>query len=851
MAIPNVTVECDLDDDGMFETDISTYVRSLGEITFGRDSVISKVQPRSLVGMLLDNEDSRFSPDNTGSPYQSGGLTWGADRAIRVKITVPMGAVTNLDDNPSAENDIVGWNAQGSAIIIVDTTRARRGKKCVTLNFIGANSGLKKVLRNGDRYAVTAGLSYAASIDFAALVLTTQDLDLEIDWYDAATGGSQVGSPDKVTVVAARAWARGSVVATAPGGATHAEIHLIRVASSGLSAAVADCVVFEQASAAGDPYCDGDLPGHSWAGTAHESTSSRPANPTFTKFLGRLTDPAISRSSGSDDPLFRCQVDAVGELDYMLDREMYVAPLIQRHGDDVLHTVLDRIEAGEIFTAKHQITGSEDIDEFPNVSDYTLTGPSASKIADHIRIDCDPGGAAGEPNYEGESNHQIRRIGGMVAGDGWELNLDSRTTAGDPFKMVVTITKTNTNAGKTIRAKMLDSGGTLVNITGVMPALTKDVLRLELKGTWTPAGTARKLEVTCDEAFDSIDAFRWLIHGVKQASEVVREFRFGTGQTRFATLEYVSAFGRSARALLNSIVDSIGGLMWDKGDGTLVFEDYLTRLDAPIPTARFTDSLDRDGFGVPPAIQRGGVDQTYSRVVVYSDGALAEGFQTDVPVWSLEPGSFSLAQDEERRWFASYFSDEASGPVIAILPLGRFQQLTGVGTTRMIKGYGIGAIVKLRGPTSGGSTWSDLHIVPNSIKGNLSFLRQLQSNRSRVERQAASASSRSFERTLPIDMPMQGDETQVMKDVAQALADRFIDSRGRLTLPFDAYTPEEWLLVCGAEVSDPVWVRHNSGSGEFGINKAYYIEGGSLELDAGQDDGGYKLRLTMNLDKAS
>lgn len=100
---PAFTLLADLDNDGTFETDLSDYLLKV-DVDMKRESALDAFSPRSAT-LVLDNEDSRFSPRNMSSPYAPN-LKRG--RKVQLSGSLTMREVTNLSENPSAEYDAEG-----------------------------------------------------------------------------------------------------------------------------------------------------------------------------------------------------------------------------------------------------------------------------------------------------------------------------------------------------------------------------------------------------------------------------------------------------------------------------------------------------------------------------------------------------------------------------------------------------------------------------------------------------------------------------------------------------------------------------------------------------------------------
>ena len=110
---PSEHLYIDLDGDGVYETDVSSYLKSV-QVGYGRDSALDSFKPRQLLA-VLDNTGSEFSPRNLDSPYWPD-LKRG--RQVQQWTDLLIEQVVNLLDNPSVEVDDDGYGDASSAVHI-------------------------------------------------------------------------------------------------------------------------------------------------------------------------------------------------------------------------------------------------------------------------------------------------------------------------------------------------------------------------------------------------------------------------------------------------------------------------------------------------------------------------------------------------------------------------------------------------------------------------------------------------------------------------------------------------------------------------------------------------------------
>jgi len=221
-------------------------------------------------------------------------------------------AVTNLVINPSFEVGLTGWTESISAT----GTSARSDEQA----HVGFGS-LKLVMTD----AGAAGQQVARILTTAIAVSAETPYTVQAEAYIPQLGGScvwQVGvnwytagdvliSTDIIAVSASNdGFARAGDTFTSPATTAKAAVwtRLYAGAADDTGIAYVDCVQFD-VEVYLTPYCDGDQPGCSWSGTAHETTSSRTAPALYyaTEAIG---------DSGRFTTLFRTPPEMVNARGY-------------------------------------------------------------------------------------------------------------------------------------------------------------------------------------------------------------------------------------------------------------------------------------------------------------------------------------------------------------------------------------------------------------------------------------------------------------------------------------------------------------------------------------------------------
>jgi len=225
----------------------------------------------------VDDVSQNPEADNRDIAFEIGNakLVKFANIGKRITFRVQSPRVVNLMDNPSVETDLLGWNAWGGATVVRDSSTKKHGNWSakVTTNPAVGYSGVQLLQRDGTRFAVTAGEKVTFSFSFYTLS-SGKNMRAVLRFYDADTGGSQVGPDVNLDFMGVGAfWLYWALTAEVPVGATHAYM-LVRVngAGQGTFDFWVDGAMLQEADEAGD-YADGDQPGGTWYGTAHESQS--------------------------------------------------------------------------------------------------------------------------------------------------------------------------------------------------------------------------------------------------------------------------------------------------------------------------------------------------------------------------------------------------------------------------------------------------------------------------------------------------------------------------------------------------------------------------------------------------
>lgn len=847
MTQPAIKALVDLDQDGVYETDISAYIESY-TCQGGRADGLSKMEPRRFT-LELNNDDGRFSPKNAAGPYYP---NWKQGKPIKLQASlVGAQAVTIINDNPSFETDINGVTATSGCTVAQDTTQARFGKACLKVTATNSAPVISITLRSGARLPVVAGNTYSALL-FAKHSNPAARLNISIDWYNGGGGlisTTQGPDYDSKSFWGAQSSVRlhntttakpgdagmypfgtpivGSLVA--PVGAVTA-ILKVDPNDGGIVGDVIyiDGVNFADVTALGaqlNRYIDGDQPFCAWTGTAHQSTATcTPA--TITKATGFITDLDVTR----EDYEGLCKVTAGPRSDDWLDQEISVGVMNNLPPSLIFQRILDICELGEIIvdgTLANTDTNTDlTLDTYHQYSIFGGThGPTQlfrrvyPQVLSYINL-----------TIEGSAFGSISTSTERGPGVGWKNQPASGFSNGVDY--TVSLLARSYTAAVDMTLRLIDDSGTRGTVTVTVP--NNAWKYITINGTFN--GNNRRIEFVNNTIYSALgEDVQWCcLHAVPTVNRIARDIRAAAA----TAMLFPGAYRRSARAVLETVADSAGGIIWEKGDGTIVIEDYNVRSSTPVPKLRISDSGDLDGVPIPKITYSEHFDAAYQIVEVYSNGGWSDpSAEPAKTLWKLDPMPLVLGNNEVRIYNIEYRTEEGR-PII-----GRgesiYSPVSAGAVTAVLTPYGVGGTLVLTAGAAG-ATLTDLWVM-----GNQSVQ---QSERSLISYTVPAAATKRS-RTLKLEMPYQGDRTALMTAVAQAVGDRYADGRQAITVPLRATDFEEAAGVLALDLSDPVWLRHNSGRAYIGLNEAYYIEGFSESGHA--DEGGWDITTTLTLEAAA
>jgi hypothetical protein len=769
-------LEMDLDRDGSFEQDESVFFYE-ASINRGRTSALEPMRPGQMT-LLLNNLDGRYSPLNA--------ILSGLDEytPVRLSIQWTTPAVTNLVDNPSVETDLVGWTAPDSDWSIARvTTESRQGATAVevTTTGIAGINGVNLKQRDGNRFPVTALLDYTSS--YYVKGVDGNEITIAMRFFDAASGGSQVGSGAK-TITLAADWARIELTVNAPTGATHVEL---RFTGANVGPFHIDGAQLEQASLAA-LYCDGDQPGCSWSGTAHESTSSRSANPEFLLFQGFILDFDLPEGAGEYSATLTC-IDRMGLI---AQAELSLGNMLNKGTALILHRLLDKLEKDEKITNPGlEWTKLQSFNPETNYSAVTGATIGAFLIAS---------GGNEDLWFEGDWIDEVIPDGAQaLSGERYDATSDV-DALGDYVAVRYARATTGTVA---VRFRFLRDSTVLATKT---VTLTTSWQRIELDISLSGSlGTNRYFELVTDIA-SSTRFHADSLHCVLKKHRIVRDFDAGA-----ETLSLVNAYHAAADAVLSDVVKSEPAIMFVKaktlteGDA-IAFRDQNSRPSTAIPRIVFGD-----GDGLLQFLRLGlrfAAMNRYDRVEVRSRGT-PNLETTPVVAWELSPYR-ALVLNEEFR--AHYRQTIRRTELLFAGPPNMEGENVNFGSGHDMKVIGAGTPTQMFIQGTGYTYPTEESVV---IKTD-------------------PASGLLIPNVLPVMMPLQDTNSAAMDAEAVRLRDRYKNRVLAISLSLKQWTDDVLAFQIDAELNDLVLVRAESQAFSPGIDKKFWIEGITHNIVVGE-----------------
>jgi hypothetical protein len=177
---------------------------------------------------------------------------------------------TNLCTNPSAETGTTNLVAVGTGTTVTQiTTDAKFGSACIEVAAADVVGGGVRI-NSTNRITVTAGTTYTFSLYLKRISSGANTVTIGVQYFDAAVNPLAATT---TTAALTTDWARCMLSGAAPTGATSCYLYVAR-STSGAHTYRVDGMLFEAAASASG-YADGSMPGCTWSGTGHASTSTR------------------------------------------------------------------------------------------------------------------------------------------------------------------------------------------------------------------------------------------------------------------------------------------------------------------------------------------------------------------------------------------------------------------------------------------------------------------------------------------------------------------------------------------------------------------------------------------------
>lgn len=819
VGIANMSLKADLNDDGVFEADWSSYLRAVRDVGLSRRAAVDRFGPRG-ASFTLDNTDSRFSPRKASGPYYPN-LKKGKRVQLSTVVTAP--AIVNLCPNPSFETNLTGWaevdNGAASMVPARVASSGRYGRSSLELvNSAGGEDDYEWIRITPTvsvTYTVSAWL-YVSAITAAALSNRGLGIwDGTTDLYTTLDTSHAVGR-----------WVRHTKSLAVGGGATFLEIRLYGPQGT----VYWDGIQIEQAATA-SAYIDGDQPACTWSGTAHGSTSSRAANPTIYLFTGELRDLDANRRR----MVGRATYGATGLVERALGQEISAGPFSRTRAQYVVRRLLDIMEKSALIRDGALRFGGE-----------TWTAVGATTEAS---FDAAQDAGADPVNWYSLEGDRVLRLSSITAGgQGAQVDLLPKgLLTGVNYRFACFVGTRDANAvGQSVHIIVQETGATGPGTSAdvVLPAVGQWGY-CEISGTFSngsPASRTMQITSTGSGWTGSPDAF--MVDGIHigLTKDKITERLLGTKWS--TVIEYLDAFHKSAGEVLRELADSVGGWFYEAGDGALVFEDYSQRDPAvvTVPKLRLSDVPDDgevfhlESYAEPASSLAGTV-----KVGSFGDVSSSPA-PVDVAakvVWSLEPVPVALTSNEVRIFYADYVAEEETGggmiarrAAAVALPISGWasEGASPAVATPYVINYGRSGEVVVKAPGGGLSVYRLL--LPARVL-----------NRQTTERVFVQVGS--AQPLMELEMPAQGYRTQAMTDFATWAYNKYNPGPALVEGWFEGMDTESLLQVFARDIGLPVWLRHVQGQGALYLDGLYFVEGWHLDAD-----GESLPRLSLTLEEA-
>lgn len=827
-------LEADLDNDGIFETDWTPYLKSV-DYGLGREDALSAFGTRSLRA-VLGNPDSRFSPKNLSGPY---GANLKRGRLVRLLASMAtlFGLVINKVQNPSLETNITGHNATGGATVVRTTTEGvwgRSAAKVTTANLSSSGS----LIKNADASHIIVTASGPNTFVVWVNAPAGKQMRLRVDFFNATPTFLSSSTFDFDGV---GAWQKLKLTATSPGTAVLADLLIITRAVQGVFDFHYDGVMFTGTSDQ-RPYVDGDQANCTWDGTAHASISRRAAadEEDIVQGIFRIREFRLSRDL-SGDPTSLMELEATTDYDNYSKKVISYGAFTRKKANLLANRVVDLLEEGEIILdGAHRTTPTNGVTglttKTPDGETYVGIGPPNIGPTHGAAGKTDPADYA---SLEGDNAMTITWFGD-AAGEGWKINVTARTVNDLSYTVACFFATQVFNAGKRIQLQMVDDTFTVHSTTVTL--VTNQYVYAEVSGAFGAGSTVREVQVIAlDTPVNETNGLIWdCLHMVPTANRIARSVS-GLDYD----IEYMSQIQQSGSAMLMEFARSACAWVYEDVSGGLVFEQASTsRSNTATPKTRLSDGLDGLSFGVGRYNE--GVNNIYKKVRVgtYGDISHIEGKRR---LWNMEPPDQVLGANQTRIFYVTYASEEG-GTVIGRLCDARAVLSAGalVATYPWLQGFGEGATVIVKA-TAAGATIKELYVEGRIQNRNTS--------EHTFQEYSPSGSPLPYDAVLELEAPGQGTNKAEPFTMMVWAGDKYVDRPARFETEITGGPVgtddggirgwEHTMEIIGRDIGLPVWLRHKNGPGAYFADELYYVEGRRVSARVGEPP-----RVTWSLEEA-
>lgn len=402
-----------------------------------------------------------------------------------------------------------------------------------------------------------------------------------------------------------------------------------------------------------------------------------------------------------------------------------------------------------------------------------------------------------------------------------------------PYRVgIFAMARDTASVGKQVKLLLKNQAGTTFASSPdtTLPALAQWVY-LEAQGTFPSGATELRIEGESVGSFTNPTDRVWWdclhIAPIADAGATRITAPVFIGDKWADEIEYCDAYREKAAPVLEDVAKSVGGWIWERGDGRLVFEDYTQRDTAVVstPVLELSDDPSDDALSYTLVEFHDPAASLCGTVRVSSYGNVQNTIDLGAygrMCWTYGPQSFTLPAEEARLFFAQHAS-EGNAKIIGRYEIGDTLPPAATFAFVRVESYGRNTDVTVKQ----GIADSDIIIVRLFC---LPFLRSTEKTMVRL----GTAYGFDIDPVLDLEMPLQGTESQAMTDVATWARDRYSAGPATMKVIVVGDTDDHRRTIFTHEIGTPVHVKHSLGPGNFGVDALFYVEGVEWQWEVGE-----------------